>query len=32
MSRDYERLIETGEMLLYASMARVMLRRLTKQA
>jgi putative transposase len=32
MSRDYERLIATGEMLLYASMARVMLRRLAKQA
>lgn len=31
MSRDYERLIKTGEMLLYASMARVMLRRLAKQ-
>jgi putative transposase len=32
MSRDFERLIETGEMLLYASMARVMLRRLARQA
>lgn len=30
MSRDYERLIETGEMLVYASMARVTLRRLAK--
>ena len=30
MSRDYERLIRTGEMLLYASMARVTLRRLAK--
>ncbi len=32
MSRDYERLIKTGEMLLYASMARVTLRRLAKAA
>ena len=31
MSRDFERLIKTSEMLLYASMARVMLRRLAKQ-
>lgn len=31
MSRDYERLIATGEMLLYASMARVTLHRLAKQ-
>ena len=31
MSRDYERLIKTSEMLLYASRARVMLRRLAKQ-
>jgi putative transposase len=31
MSRDYERLIATGEMLFYASMARVTLRRLAKQ-
>ena len=30
MSRDYERLIESGKMLLYASMARVMPRRLAK--
>ena len=30
MSRDYERLIETGEMLLYASMTRVVLKRLAK--
>ena len=30
MSRDYERLIETAEMLLYASMARVMLKQLAK--
>ena len=28
MSRDFERLIQTSEMLLYAAMARVMLRRL----
>ena len=32
LSRDYERLIETAEMLLYAGMARVTLRRLTKAA
>jgi transposase len=31
MGRDYERLIETSEMLLYASMARVTLRRLAKR-
>ena len=31
MSRDFERLIKTSETLLYASMARVMLRRLAKQ-
>ena len=31
MSRDYERLIETAEMLLYAVMARVTLRRLAKE-
>ncbi len=30
MSRDYERLIKTSEMLLYMSMARIMLRRLAK--
>jgi transposase len=30
MSRDYERLIKTSEMLLYAAMARVALRRLAK--
>ena len=30
MSRDYERLVKTGEMLVYASMARVTLRRLAK--
>ena len=30
MSRDYERLIKTGEMLLYTSMARVTLRRLAQ--
>lgn len=30
MSRDYERLIKTSEMLLYAAMSRLMLRRLTK--
>jgi transposase len=32
MSRDFERLIETGEMLVYAAMARVLLRRLAKSA
>jgi putative transposase len=31
MSRDYERLIRTSEMLLYAAMARVMLRRLANK-
>ena len=31
MSRDYERLIQTSEMLLYAVMARVMLRRLANK-
>ena len=30
MSRDYERLIKTSEMLLYAFMARVTLRRLAQ--
>ena len=30
MSRDYERLVETGEMLLYIAMARLTLRRLAK--
>ena len=30
MSRDYKRLVETGEMLVYASMPRVTLRRLAK--
>jgi hypothetical protein len=30
MSRDYERLIKTSEMLLYATMSRLMLRRLAK--
>ena len=30
MSKDYEYLVKTGEMLVYASMARVMLRRLAK--
>ena len=29
LSKDYERLPETGEMLLYASMSRILLRRLT---
>ena len=31
MSRDFEHLIATGEMLLYASMAHVTLRRLATQ-
>jgi hypothetical protein len=31
MSRDFERLIRTSEMLLYAAMARVTLRRLAKR-
>lgn len=31
MSRDYERLIKTGEMLLYASMARAMPRRVAQR-
>jgi putative transposase len=31
MSRDYERLIQTSEMLLYAAMARVMRRRLANK-
>ena len=31
MSRDYERLIETAEMLLYACMARVTLKRLAQR-
>ena len=30
MSRDYERLVPTSEMLLYASMAHITLRRLAK--
>jgi putative transposase len=28
MSKDYERLVESGEMLLYISMSRILLRRL----
>ncbi len=32
VSRDYERLIETAEMLLYAAMTRVTLRRLAEEA
>jgi Mrp family chromosome partitioning ATPase len=32
MSRDYERLIETAEMLLYACMTRVTLKRLAQRA
>jgi putative transposase len=31
MSRDYERLIQTSEMLLYTSMSRIILRRLAKE-
>jgi putative transposase len=32
LSRDYERLIATAEMLLYAAMVRVTLRRLAEAA
>ena len=32
LSKDYERLPETGEMLLYAAMSRLTLRRLAKRA
>jgi hypothetical protein len=31
LAKDYERLIETGEMLLYLAMSRILLRRLTRQ-
>jgi hypothetical protein len=31
MSRDFERLIQTSEMLLYATMARITLRRLANK-
>jgi hypothetical protein len=31
MSRDFERLIQTSEMLLYAAMARITLRRLANK-
>jgi putative transposase len=31
LSKDYERLTATGEMLLYAGMSRILLRRLTTQ-
>ena len=32
MSKDYERLVETGEMLLYLAMSRILLRRLAAKA
>ncbi len=31
LAKDYERLIETGEMLLYLAMSRILLRRLTRK-
>jgi transposase len=31
LAKDYERLVETGEMLLYLAMSRVLLRRLTSK-
>jgi transposase len=31
LAKDYERLIETGEMLLYLAMRRILLRRLTRK-
>ena len=30
LAKDYERLVETGEMLLYLAMSRILLRRLTR--
>ena len=30
LSKDYERLPETGEAMIYGAMSRIMLRRLTK--
>ena len=31
LAKDYERLVETGEMLLYVAMSRILLRRLTRK-
>lgn len=31
LAKDYERLVETGEMLLYLAMSRILLRRLTRK-
>jgi transposase len=31
LAKDYERLIETGEMLLYFAMSRILLRHLTRK-
>ncbi len=31
LAKDYERLLETGEMLLYLAMSRILLRRLTRK-
>jgi transposase len=31
LPKDYERLVETGEMLLYLGMSRILLRRLTRK-
>jgi len=31
LAKDYERLVETGEMLLYLAMNRIQLRRLTRK-
>jgi putative transposase len=31
LAKDYERFIETGEMLLYLAMSRILLRRLTRK-
>ncbi|WP_373371285.1 transposase [Microvirga sesbaniae] len=31
LAKDYERLVETGEMLLYIAMSRILLRRLTRK-
>ena len=31
LAKDYERFVETGEMLLYLAMSRILLRRLTRK-
>jgi hypothetical protein len=31
LAKDYERLVETGKMLLYLAMSRILLRRLTRK-